>query len=234
MTFTPEQNAQLSAPLSRDHVKTRQQSGRNLSYIEGWVAIKEANRIFGFDGWSRETVEIKCVSEREREIGQSKAQGWGVTYTVKVRITVGGVVRDGCGTGHGIDRDLGQAHESALKEAETDAMKRGLMTFGNPFGLALYDKEQNEVEDVKPAPKQQTSETIAPNTLSAKPPNAAAQWCEKAEGELRYIHTKAEMGAWCQKNAKALDKLLTTDKELYNKINMNIALRNDELQEAAA
>ncbi len=41
--------------------------------------------------------------------------------------------------------DLGQAHQSALKEAETDAMKRALMTFGNPFGLALYDKRQREV-----------------------------------------------------------------------------------------
>jgi len=53
--------------------------------------------------------------------------------------------REGSGAGHGIDVDLGQAHESALKEAETDAMKRALMTFGNPFGLALYDKRQREV-----------------------------------------------------------------------------------------
>ncbi len=37
---------------------------------------------------------------------------------------------------------LGEAHEAALKEAETDAMKRALTTFGNLFGLALYDKEQ--------------------------------------------------------------------------------------------
>jgi hypothetical protein len=55
------------------------------------------------------------------------------------------VIREGSGAGHGIDVDLGQAHESALKEAETDAMKRALMTFGNPFGLALYDKQQREV-----------------------------------------------------------------------------------------
>ena len=55
------------------------------------------------------------------------------------------MIREGCGAGHGIDVDLGQAHESALKEAETDAMKRALMTFGNPFGLALYDKRQREV-----------------------------------------------------------------------------------------
>ncbi|CAK6700665.1 hypothetical protein IFHNHDMJ_02889 [Synechococcus sp. CBW1107] len=67
-----------------------------------------------------------------------------------MRITVGEgtgaqLIREGCGAGHGIDTDLGQAHESALKEAETDAMKRALMTFGNPFGLALYDKQQREV-----------------------------------------------------------------------------------------
>jgi hypothetical protein len=35
----------------------------------------------------------------------------------------------------------GQAHELALKASETDATKRALATFGNPFGLALYDRE---------------------------------------------------------------------------------------------
>ena len=57
------------------------------------------------------------------------------------------MIREGSGAGHGIDMDLGQAHESALKEAETDAMKRALMTFGNPFGLALYDKQQRQVSN---------------------------------------------------------------------------------------
>lgn len=145
--LTDTQVNELAAPLSRDAVKSRQQGGSKVSYIEGWHAIAEANRIFGFDAWSRETVDIKCVSEKEREIGASKAQGWGVTYVVKVRVVAAGVAREGCGAGHGIDRDLGQAHESAIKEAETDAMKRALMTFGNPFGLALYDKTQASVAD---------------------------------------------------------------------------------------
>ena len=138
---------ELKKPLSKDAVKTRSQGGRSVSYIEGWHAIAEANRIFGFDGWTRETIDIRCVSEREREIGQNKTPGFGVTYTVKVRVTVDDVVREGLGAGHGIDRDAGQAHESAIKEAETDAMKRALMTFGNPFGLALYDKRQENVAD---------------------------------------------------------------------------------------
>lgn len=156
MTFTEAQKAELAKPLDRKHVAQRKQAGRSLSYIEGWHAIAEANRIFGFDNWTRETIEIRPVSERERPIGADRKPGWGVSYIAKVRITVGGIVREGVGSGHGIDADLGQAHESAIKEAETDAMKRALMTFGNPFGLALYDKTQanvcDHVEEEQPAP----------------------------------------------------------------------------------
>ena len=150
--LSPEQTAALAAPLNRANVQTRSQAGRSFNYLEGWVAIREANRIFGFDGWQRETIEMRCVSESQRPIGRDQKPGWGVTYIARVRIRLGSqtngapsLVREGSGAGHGIDVDLGLAHESALKEAETDAMKRALMTFGNPFGLALYDKQQRQV-----------------------------------------------------------------------------------------
>jgi DNA recombination protein Rad52 len=148
--FSPEQLAALSAPLDRANVRQREQGRSKVHYLEGWQVIAEANRIFGFDGWQRQTIAVCCVAQAERLIGREQKPGWGVTYTARVRVTVtaGGLhplVREGSGAGHGIDVDLGQAHESALKEAETDAMKRALMTFGNPFGLALYDKRQREV-----------------------------------------------------------------------------------------
>jgi len=150
--LSPEQSAALAAPLNRANVQTRSQAGRSFNYLEGWVAIREANRIFGFDGWQRETIELRCVAESQRPIGREQKPGWGVTYIARVRIRLGSqasgatsLVREGSGAGHGIDVDLGLAHESALKEAETDAMKRALMTFGNPFGLALYDKQQRQV-----------------------------------------------------------------------------------------
>lgn len=164
--FSEQQKKDLAAPLSASAVRDRNQGGRKVNYIEGWHAIAEANRIFGFDGWTRETVELKCVAEKERGIGKQQDPGFGVSYIAKVRIRVGEIVREGCGTGHGIDRDLGQAHESALKEAETDAMKRALMTFGNPFGLALYDKTQANVvddeHDDKPKPRAESGTEYAP------------------------------------------------------------------------
>lgn len=175
MAFTPEQNQALAAPLGRDAIKTRSQSGRTLSYIEGWHAIAEANRIFGFDGWDRTTVETRLVSERERAIGRDQKPGWGVTYIARVCVRVGELTREGTGAGHGIDADLGQAHESAVKEAETDAMKRALMTFGNPFGLALYDKEQKEVESAPaPAPAAARGRARATAAPAAAPAPAPA------------------------------------------------------------
>ena len=74
--------------------------------------------------------------------------------------------------------DLGQAHESALKEAETDAMKRALMTFGNPFGLALYDKAQRQVSSaagqVDGAQRQGAQRPAVGRPAAGAPSSAAA------------------------------------------------------------
>jgi DNA recombination protein Rad52 len=183
---------ELEAPLNRAHVKQREQSGRKLSYVEGWHAIAEANRIFGFGDWTRETVEIKSVAERQREIGRDKKPGWGVSYIAKVRVVVAGVIREGVGAGHGIDVDLGLAHESAIKEAETDAMKRALMTFGNPFGLALYDKEQAQVVNM-PKPISQVADTFI--------------------GALRMSQTLDDLTEWLGKMKPELEKLAEADKQ---------------------
>ena len=129
------------------HVKTRNANGTDLHYVEGWHVIAEANRIFGYDAWDRRTLASHCVWS-----GPSGAYH-GATYTAKVRVSVRAgditIVREGSGTGEGRAPTPGQAHELALKGAETDATKRALATFGNPFGLALYDREQAGVRKAK-------------------------------------------------------------------------------------
>jgi len=201
-TFSAEQITALSAPLDRAKVRQREQGRSQVSYLEGWQVIAEANRIFGFDGWQRQTVAVRCVAQAERLIGargtsRDQKSGWGVTYTARVRVTVtaGGLVplvREGSGAGHGIDVDLGQAHESALKEAETDAMKRALMTFGNPFGLALYDKRQREVTSSaaqeRPAVQTRQAQPAAQHqaraSTPAEPPAEAAAPASQQDPEL--------------------------------------------------
>ena len=59
----------------------------------------------------------------------------------------GCIRREGTGYGTGISKFANDAHELAIKESETDAMKRAFMTFGYRFGLALYDGTQAHVVD---------------------------------------------------------------------------------------
>jgi hypothetical protein len=47
----------LNKPLDRLLVAEREsRDGRILHYIEGWTAINQANRIFGYDGWGMEVM----------------------------------------------------------------------------------------------------------------------------------------------------------------------------------
>lgn len=140
---------ELEKPLEGKYVKTRNQSGVNLSYIESWHVIKRANELFGFDGWSRITKRLDCVVNDTYQ--KNGKEMYRVSYVATVTVIVDGVSRDGTGAGHGFGQSPTDAHESAVKEAESDAMKRAFMTFGNQFGLALYDKEQKEV-DYTPEP----------------------------------------------------------------------------------
>jgi DNA recombination protein Rad52 len=143
MAFTDAQIRQLRAKLDAEHVKSRKANGATLHYIEGWHAIAEANRIFGFDGWDRKTIAASCVWSGR------KGEHYLTAYTAKVRVRVRAgdttIVREGSGSCEADGLTPGEAHELALKAAETDATKRALATFGNPFGLALYDREQNGV-----------------------------------------------------------------------------------------
>ena len=134
MTFTKEQIEQLNQPIDPKVVAFRKQGNIQLAYLESWYVINEANRIFGFDGWSSETLQLDCVQSDE----------FCVTYIAKVRVTVGDVIREGVGAGHGKGErvNLGDKHESAVKEAESDARKRAFMQFGSQFGLSLYDRSK--------------------------------------------------------------------------------------------
>jgi Rad52/22 family double-strand break repair protein len=147
MALTDTQVRQLRAKLEARHVKTRKADGADLHYVEGWHVIAEANRIFGYDAWDRRTLASRCVWNGAAGAYHEAA------YTAKVRVSVRAgditIVREGSGSGEAKAPTPGQAHELALKGAETDATKRALATFGNPFGLALYDREQIGVRKMR-------------------------------------------------------------------------------------
>jgi DNA recombination protein Rad52 len=236
MPFTDTQIKALSNKLSVKHVRTRQSAGKTLSYIEGWHVIAEANRIFGYDAWDRQTMTVKCVWEglwRNRSACSYIAR-------VRIRVRAGDVeiCREGCGSGHGSGTTPGEAHESAIKEAETDAMKRALTTFGNPFGLALYDKEQQNVRGRKQRRQQNGKDsTISWLVLSSEGEYMSAHedpvdYCKAMRQLLEAISTRERLRSYWQRNLVSIAMLrrnlpdLTTERgEHYADVLTNLYKR---------
>ena len=214
MSFTDKQVKELEKKLDPKNVKARDQNGFKLSYIEGWHAIAEANRIFGFGEWSRDTIELT----ENTQPTQNHNKNWIVSFRAKVRVDVNGCHRDGIGFGQGIAKDIHAAYESAIKEAETDAMKRALSTFGNQFGLALYDKAQANVGVDCPF-----------NHDSEK----RKAWMMTAKDEIEALPDIKSYHAWVTENADRMDALGEKQRECINGLLTEAKAKLEPKKEAA-
>jgi len=184
MQFSKEQVEKLNEPILAANVKEREAGwggkDNTLAYVEGYHVIAEANRIFGFGGWSSETIETTCVQNEPRA----------VSYIAKVRITVGDVIREGTGAGHGNQTNHGNNHESAIKEAETDARKRAFMQFGNQFGLSLYNGKDKSWKTNKEKPQSQNLVSEQPSVTEM-----ALKWIQKAPSQKHLDEIKKRLDA---------------------------------------
>ncbi len=175
LMFSDKQLTALQSPLSRQDVDQRDGPGKQrLDYVSGNDhVVRVANQIFGFDGWERETLEmLETATVKVPPSEKNPSVTFVSHYRARVRITVWTadrtrkVVREGWGGCKMQSATIGDAVENAMKGAETDAMKRAFVTFGDQFGLALYDKKREHVTD---APPQQTRGIMSSFTALRKP-----------------------------------------------------------------
>lgn len=191
MSFDRHQLKKLATPLDETRIQRREQDGKTLAYLEGWFVIQEANRIFGYDGWDRQMVQSERVFTTKD--GREVACGYMARVRVSVRMQTGMVVREGTGFGQATASHPGDAHERALKGAETDATKRALVTFGGRFGLLLHDKGVHPVMPaVEPAPSASVGAApsadrgahgaIAASANDGSPTQGSIHWLVQADG----------------------------------------------------
>lgn len=128
-------NEQLDASIPRIAISTRNQSGKTLSYLEGWYVIDRLNQVLGTENWSHEIVNIIPLASEKPSY----------CFHVRIKATINGITTTKDGVGYGSDKSNFNAGEMAMKEAETDGLKRAAMKFGRSLGLALYDKSQEFV-----------------------------------------------------------------------------------------
>ena len=169
--LSPAVTNALAQPIDPALVSQRRgRAGRTFSYIEGHVAISEANRVFGYGGWGYELVadvtlrEIENVDPGTGEVKLIRA------YSAPVRVTVPGAPpRTDVGF-HAVTEETPDGHETALKGAITDGLKRALRSFGDRFGNGLY----GEPSTGSSGAKSQTGGQSRPEHVPARTDNGTS------------------------------------------------------------
>jgi hypothetical protein len=147
------QIAQLLRPVDPDRVGS---DGKGFAHMEAWDIRRYLIRIFGFGGHDTDLLESSLIAEtsipNHQKIGKNGQpyghpyEAWTVIYRVAVRLSV---KVDGVELGHwhGIatgdatnQPSRADAHDLALKTADSQALKRAATNLGDQFGLSLYNK----------------------------------------------------------------------------------------------
>jgi hypothetical protein len=177
------QYEQLLKPLNPARVAKRSGGGRQLSYLEAWDVKAHLNRIFGFLNWSADVQDSVQAFEEKNEKGQ-----WHVGYKVTLTLSFPQhlCTYTESAVGFATLPSRGEAHDMAIKTAESDALKRAAINLGTQFGLSLYNNGATadvigKTLDVMPhdgalagergIPVTETSETLPDSA-------GAAEWIE--------------------------------------------------------
>jgi len=198
VALTDEQINVLLLPIKPGRV--HQVEG--MSHVEGYDIRAMLIRVFGFGGWDEIALESTDLLYEQPTQTRAGKDAFKVAYRASRRLVVrdpeGNVVGcyDGSAVGEAIMPDFkrGDAHDMAIKTAETQAHKRAAINLGDQFGLSLYRKggssaplvrkvvghERNVVAHPDPDP------TPRPAPTSERKPASKAQ-VGKIKGEYKKL-----------------------------------------------
>lgn len=203
MKINEAQRKFLLSRLRRERVSQRDIGrGKQASYLEAYDIRRTLIRVFGFGNFDIRTVEVEQVvdqfgkAERTKNGQKHEIDVYTVGYRATVELRVHGTrqrtgdypvatdpdtVYSASAVGVSSNQpDLGQAHDHALKTAESDALKRAAMNLGTQFGLSLYQDGQladivHLTLDVDGLPEQVADEqVVAEDQTPAAPTEAEA------------------------------------------------------------
>jgi recombination DNA repair RAD52 pathway protein len=160
--LSKDQIKALTGTLSQTRVAKRQGSGGSgqLSYLEAWDVKASLARVFGFGGFSAETIdtryEIRSAVTGTNAKGAETFQHTAIAMcTVRLTIHQTGAVYTESAASSQVNPQAGEALDFAIKSAESDALKRAATYLGTQFGLSLYNNGSlGNVIDVILAPDQ--------------------------------------------------------------------------------
>lgn len=198
--LTVEQLQALHADLHPARVAHRSQGNQNLSYMEAYDIKAMLIRVFGYGGFSADCLDARIL--REVEVPQANQRpdepnprtNWQITAQATVRITIPqtGVTYTETAVATNSQPQYGEAADTAMKSAESDALKRAAIYLGTQFGLSLYRNGQTAdiVRRVfAPEQAQITQDVVLARQPEADPVAEAAR--QRLQERLK-VHAKPE------------------------------------------
>lgn len=151
--LTEQQVAFLLNPISDKRVRHL----RGMSHLEAWDVRRQLIRIFGFEGFTVETLALDLVHDhgnpnyrkknKEGEEYGPTYTAWTIVYRAQVRLTVKDLsgrpiaTFEDAAAGDAVNQpSVGDAHDLAMKTALSQALKRCAVNLGDQFGLSLYNE----------------------------------------------------------------------------------------------
>lgn len=145
MSLSNEQVQELLKPIDPSRVS---KDGKGYSHLEIWDVRRTMNQIFGFAQWSGRTDVMELVTEQQVK-GKDGKDRWNVIYRARCTIEIGDYMSGGAtytewAAGDATNPSLADAHDLAIKTAESQAFKRCAVNLGDQFGLSLYKNGSTE------------------------------------------------------------------------------------------
>lgn len=149
--LTKEQLNYLLQGIDPGRVK---RDDKGFSHVEVWDIRRTLIRVFGFGGYDVRLTDLELVHQHgeQRRKRTKDGQEYGDPYTawtaiyratVQLTVKIDGVVLgtwEGSAVGAGQNLpNLADAHDLAVKAAESQALKRAATNLGDQFGLGLYN-----------------------------------------------------------------------------------------------
>lgn len=134
--LTAAQQRILMMPLNPARVVKKQ---GKFSYLEAWDVKAMLIRVFGFGGFSADVVTADLMFQLPPGEPEG-SKNWDIGYRVILQLSIPQLnctyTEAAIGTAH--LPDIGEAHDMAIKTAESDALKRAAIYLGTQYGLGLY------------------------------------------------------------------------------------------------
>ena len=188
--LSPAVTQALGQPLDSQLVSQRKgRGGKSFDYLEGHIVIAQANRIFGYGGWGYELVEnvtLRRIETVDPQTGEVKVEQG---YSAPVRVTVAGALpRTDIGV-HPVAEDTFDGHDTAIKGAVTDGLKRAFRGFGVQFGNGFYGDQPQFGNSPQPqrVPAQTNSNS---GQAQASRPTRQAQGRGRSESQIEKLRKR--------------------------------------------